>query len=268
MEITPARQWALKQILFEEALKEIDIHFNKLRIPYMPIKGAHLICTGVADKLKERIIRDIDILVEEEYMEEVSDYFVNLDNTQLKIYYRNNYRSTETALFYFIGEANIHLEIHCQLNFSERSLLPTPVLFDHATVADEFRRIAVPEDALLIFLCHLQTHIPFEFRKLTFDEINILISHVYFNWDVFWQRCPATGIEAFIYFILKAFSKRKPIPLHPSRHYIYAGCLADCFCEERYERMPFWARRLFLDLPFVRRPVWLLFYKLLHSSKR
>ncbi len=268
MEITPARQWALKQIIFKDALEEIDGHFKKLQIPYMPVKGAHLICTGMAEKMKERIIRDIDLMVEEEYMREVSDYFVNLENTELKIYHTENYRPTETALIYYFGHAVMHLEIHCQLNIAERFLLPTKVLFDRATAVDTYRRIPSPEDALLIFLCHLQTHIPFEFRSSTFDEIDLLSSHAHFNWDVFWQHCPATGIESFIYFILRVFSKRRPIPLKPSRHYRYAELLAGRFTVAWYETLQGWARRLLFDLPFVRQPGRLMLYKLLHALKR
>ncbi len=75
MDITPARQWVLNQIFYEEALKEIDEHFQKMQMSYMPIKGAYLICTGLAEKMENRFISDIDILVREKDMAEVSDYF-------------------------------------------------------------------------------------------------------------------------------------------------------------------------------------------------
>ncbi len=164
MEITPARQWALTQIIYEDALNEIDKHFNELQIPYMPIKGAYLICTGLAQQLETRTISDIDILVQEEHMKIVSDYFKQLSNTTILIYYTDNYRPTETIVSYTIGNVTLCLEIHNQLNLPERFLLPTEKMFADSIGDSTIKRLLSPEDSLLLFLCHHQSHIPFEFR--------------------------------------------------------------------------------------------------------
>ncbi len=267
MEITPARQWALNQILYEDVLREIEEHFQHLQVPYMPIKGAHLICTGLAEKMKERFISDIDILVKEKDIQKVSDYFAALNNCNLKTYFTENYRPTESVFFYTINNVQVCLEIQCQLNVPERFLLPGSELFARSTNVDKVKRLPSAEDALLIFLCHLQTHIPFEFRDTTWEEINLLASQEGFDWDVFWQRCPSTGIEAFIYFILKVCRKMFPVPLKPSRHYWFAARMADIFSESQYQRMSPGLRRLFLDIPFVRKPLGLLFYKVFHTKK-
>ena len=265
MEITPAKKWALTQIFYQDVLNEIDTHFHKLNIEYMPIKGAYLICSGLAEKMKERFISDIDILVQEKDMQKSSDYFMGLENTELKVYYKDNYRQTETIFYYSIGDVKICVEIHDLLNFPERFLLPTSDLFAHSTASGSVMRLPLPEDALLIFLCHLQSHIPYEFRESNMEEINIIASQDGFNWKTFWSQCPSTGIEAFIYFIIKLYQKKYPVIMLPSHRYIYSDLLAGLFNEKLYINMPYLMRRFFLELPFVRRPMWLLFNKLFNK---
>lgn len=200
MEITPAKKWALTQIFYQDVLNEIDTHFHNLNIKYMPIKGAYLICSGLAEKMKDRRISDIDILIQGKDMQKSSDYFINLENTELKVYYKDNYRPTETIFYYLLGGVKICIEIHSLLNYPERFILPTSELFTRSIDTNDVMHLPSPEDGLLIFLCHLQSHISFEFRENNMEEINIIASQNGFNWKTFWSRCPSTGIEAFIYF--------------------------------------------------------------------
>jgi len=268
MKITPARKWALQQIFFCNVLQELDTHFRALRIRYMPIKGAYLLCTGLAEKMKERIINDIDILVEEEHIAQVSDYFAGLHNTKLLVHYTQNYRPTETSFLYTIDSASVLIEIQCRLNLDARFLLPTRELFLHSRPSNEVRCLPCAEDSLLIFLCHLQSHIPFEFRPETMEEINLLAYQEGFAWQTFWDRCPATGIEPFIYFILKMYQKEYSAQIPPLKKYGYAHFLAGWFNESRYNRSPEWVRRVFLDLPFVRKPVRLIWYRMTHKKTK
>ena len=57
--------WVFKQFIFEDVLRDLDDHFQHLKIDYMPIKGAYLICSGLAKQIKSRSMNDIDILVRE-----------------------------------------------------------------------------------------------------------------------------------------------------------------------------------------------------------
>ena len=41
--------WVFKQFIFEDVLRELDDHFQHLKIDYMPIKGAYLICSGFGE---------------------------------------------------------------------------------------------------------------------------------------------------------------------------------------------------------------------------
>ena len=266
MKITPAKKWALTQIFYQGVLNEIGTHFHNLNIKYMPIKGAYLICSGLAEKFKDRHISDIDILVQEKDMQKSSDYFASLENTEMKVYYKYNYRQTETVFNYSKGDIKICVEIHSQLNFPERFVLPTPELFARSITANDVMHLPSPEDGLLVFLCHLQSHISFEFRESNMEEINIIASQNGFNWKTFWSRCPTTGIEAFIYFIIKLYQKKYPAIIAPSHRYLYSDLLVGIFNEKLYKNMPHWSRRLFLELPFVRKPIWLLFNKLSHNQ--
>jgi hypothetical protein len=94
------------------------------------------------------------------------------------------------------------------------------------------------------------------------EEINIIASQDGFNWKTFWSRCPSTGIEAFIYFIIKIYGKRYSAIMLPSHKYLYSDLLAGIFSEKLYINMPYLMRRFFLELPFVRKPIGLLFNKL------
>jgi hypothetical protein len=267
MELTRQKQWVLTQMVYQEVLEELDGHFRGCRIPYMPIKGAYLICSGLSAKMPVRQMQDIDILVNEQDMRKASDYFQQLSTVIMKCYYTDNYRPTETSFMYPVGDSYVLVEVHSRLNFAERFVLPAAMLFARSHDGDEIKRLPSPEDALLIHLCHLQSHIPFEFRPETMVEINLLVSQEGFDWKVFWKHSSATGIEPFIYFILKLYHKIYPVRILPSKKHFYADIMAYLFTEPRYNHAPEWVRRIFLDLPFVRKPMWLIWHKLTHGKR-
>ena len=67
--------WVFKQFLYEDVLRDLDDHFQRLNIDYMPIKGAYLICAGLAQRIRSRTMVDIDILVREGDFNAVISYF-------------------------------------------------------------------------------------------------------------------------------------------------------------------------------------------------
>lgn len=262
MAITSAKKWIINQIMVHDALQSLDLHFQKLNITYMPIKGAYLVCTGLAEKMKQRTMRDLDILVKNQDMQIASDYFINLQSTKLKRYYKDNYRPTETAFLYPVNQAYISVEIHCQLNFSERFHLPTQKLFERSFNLSQVKHLPSTEDSLCIFLCHLQSHIPLEYHYTTLEEVYLLSSQSGFSWPVFWEIAQTTGIESFLFFILKLFENTYHLPIQSPRSYLYAYLLSTVFTESRYKTMPGWLKRVLFDLPFVRKPGKLVFHKL------
>jgi len=267
MEITPARNWALCQIFYSRALDELDYHFQKMDIHYMPIKGAYLLITGLANNMRERKMDDIDILVHEKDMQTVTEYFANLEKTRLIFDYKSYYIPTKTLFYYPIDQIDIHVELHCQLNFPQRYLLPSADLFKRSVVTKTTMHLPSIEDSLLIFLCHLQSHIHIEFRRTTLNEIDVLVTQKGFNWNRYWNLCQNTGLEAFNYFMMKVYEKNYNVPIGSHRHYFYSNFLANIFNDTFYKKLPKWLKRLCFDIPFVRKPAWLLFNKLRNKGK-
>jgi hypothetical protein len=228
----------------------------------MPIKGAYLIATGLAGRMNNRLMSDIDILIEEENIQRATDYFSSLQNVSLIRKYSENYRQTETIILYDAGSFKVCVEIHCALNIPERFLLPVTVLFSHATQSKRYRYTLCSADALLICICHMQSHIPFEFRDTSFEEIDCIAGQDDFSWELFWERSRSTGIEAFIYFILILYSRKYQKSIRRQRNYWYARILASFFSLTLYGKMPIFLRRITLDIPFVRKPFHLLLYRI------
>lgn len=267
MAVSYEKTWIVKQILFQEILEELDKHFTLLQIRYMPIKGAYLIATGIAGRMKNRLMSDIDILIEEKNMHRTADYFSSLQNVSLMKKYTENYRQTETIMLYDAGSFKVCVEIHCALNIPERFFLPVTALFSHATQSKRYRYTPCSADALLICICHMQSHVPFEFRDTSFEEIDCIASQDDFSWEFFRERSRSTGIEAFIYFILILYSRKYYKSIHIQGNYWYARILASFFSLTLYDKMPIFLRRITLDIPFVRKPFHLLLHKITYRKR-
>jgi len=207
--ISPQKaQWVAKQFLCEEVLEELDREFTAIKTPYMPIKGAYLICSGLSSYLPYREMQDIDILVHQEHLKKVTEYFFSLRNVTPVTHYNTNYRPYETQFQYHIRTQSIPVEIHSLLNFRDRFLLETEDLFTRAVKKGAFRYLPSATDSLLIFICHLQTHISFHFRDTDFDEIRLLSEQNGFRWEEFWERAEGTGIKSFFKLILRIYNQR------------------------------------------------------------
>jgi len=260
--LSTAKIWALRQLLYEEALRKLHDHFTKLNIGYMPIKGAHLILSGIAQQMSFRRMDDIDILVCPADLKTASDYFFALPKVTPKMYFADNSRPYETAFVYHLNSANINVEIHSILNFPERFTLETTDLFARGTCVCAPQFAPCAEDALLIFLCHLFTHFPFEWRETNFEEISLLCKQENFSWEKFNRLASSTGLQGFIYFIVKAYEKQTGNEVMVDKGYWYAGFLAGWIGLERCRKMPFMLKRLLCELPFVKRPWWMMRNKL------
>ena len=255
---SPELHWKFLQVLYAEVLHELEAHFLAINVPYMPIKGAYLICRGLASKMRFRRMDDIDVLVKQNDFETVCSYFSNLPQGTFlkhKWYF-------EKEFSYSLGTFKCHLEIHFLINYPARFRLPTELLFMRAFPESNCTRVLpCAEDALLILLCHAFVHISFELRETLFEEINLLSEIEGFSWDLFWKYAVSTGIEQFIRMVLCIYSRtmKKPIPLPYAS---MAGILLRPFLEpKRYSQLPVLVRKLLFEFPFARNPWRLILHK-------
>ena len=261
--LTKTAKWVITQSLLLEIIVELENLFNKIGVDIMPIKGAYLIRSGLGDRMRTRKITDIDILVKPKDLEVTTDALSKISNCKLIKHYKDNSRPTESIFEYSLNDFKFTVEIMSIINSEDRFLLPAEKLFDRGELQGKTLYFPSSEDALLIMICHLQSHIPFEFRDTNFDEIKVFTEVEDFNWDNFWKYANYTGMGAFNYFILKLYNRETNSNIKFSKRYIYSDLLLRFFTLKRYYKMSELMRRLFLDLPFVRKPIRLVKRKIL-----
>lgn len=254
-------KWALSQIILSDILQELGKEFTKIGIDYMPIKGAYLISANLSEKLEYRKISDLDILVKSDDLRAASEHFRNVPHCRLITWFEDNYRPTETVLKYKYKEFEYTIEIMDRINSDARFLLSSEILFKRALLKGENLYFPSPEDSLLIHICHLQSHIPFEFRDTYTKEAKILIEQNKFNWEQFWKSAFNTGMAGFIIFFLKYYNKDLKQDVILEKGFFYSKLLAIWFTIKRYEKMNSLLKRVFLDIPFTRKPLTLIFNK-------
>ena len=247
--------WQLRCFVFEELLSELENHFTTINAEYMPIKGAYLIATGLSGSMRFRQMADLDILVKECDMERCSQYFFSLPQSTPRTYYKENYRPYETQFSYKIGNYHAAVEIHSQLNFPERFVLPTEELFSRAVSGGGLRKLPCPEDSLLIFLTHAFTHFFLEFRETNFEEIGLLLAQKGFCWEKFWASCQKTGIVGFIYMVLRLFEENTKVLVQFPKRYWYEEIQVRIIRRFGYQALPRWYKRLFCELPYIKKPL-------------
>jgi hypothetical protein len=220
----------------------------------MPIKGAYLICSGLAEKMPYRTMVDIDILVKKEDFNRVCDYFAKIPQVTFLKY--KWYFEKEFA--YSIGTMVCYFEIHWLLNYPARFNLPTENLFNRAKLLRGMRLIPCAEDALIILLCHVLVHIAYEIRATLFEEISLISGQEGFTWDRFWGFAKTTGIVPFFCFILSCYKKEmNDNDINFPKLYIYSFTLATIIGMQRLVRLPMLLRRIIMEFPFVKNP-WML----------
>jgi hypothetical protein len=256
--ISPEKNWKILQLVFGEILKELDSHFSKLKIHFMPIKGAYLIAGGLSEKMSVRRMDDIDILVAQKDFERVCSYFSGLPNVR----FLKHHWWFEKEFSYVWGTFPCQLEIHCLLNYPQRFLLPTEDLFARSTVLSGTSiLLPCPEDALLILLCHVLVHIGFELRDTLWDEITLISDQSGFSWPRFWRLVQPTGIKRFIRLILYRYEKRTGRKTSVPTIGISTVCLQVFLNNSVLQRLPRIVRRAVLEIPCTRQPWRLIFMK-------
>jgi hypothetical protein len=259
------RSWQYKQVLFAEILDELNVHFQTLHAPYMPIKGAYLICSGLAEQMPYRTMGDIDILVGKNDFEAVCEYFSKI--TQAR--FLENKWYFEKTFMYSMGDFHCLLEIHWLLNFPARFNLSTEQLFGRGRASAQFRILPTPEDALVVLLCHTLVHVAYEIRATLFEEITLISGQRDFCWETFWILAAPTGIMPFFCFILSCYKDETRLStIFLPKTPLYPFILTHIIGMRRVARLPVFLRRIVMELPFVKKPLGLARQKINALWKR
>ncbi|KMQ50290.1 hypothetical protein CHISP_2759 [Chitinispirillum alkaliphilum] len=256
-EPSSGKNWAISQLVYGSVLEDLDKFFAHLNIHYLPIKGAHLICSGLSRNLTTRSMTDIDLLVREADYQKCIEFFS--DHDSFTKHQPDPWRF-EQAFTYDHNGIAVKLEIHHQLNRPERFHLPTEELFSRAEFQTEVRMLSGNEDALLILICHSLVHIAERFKKSTFEEIETLINQNRFCWSTFQQLLKRSGIEPFGNALLKRYARERntklPVEL---RSFFWAQFLVNRLSHKRYTGIRRNLRQLLVECSLVRNPCALAF---------
>lgn len=252
------RGWQITQLVYGDILQIIENHFREIAVSYMPLKGAFLIASGLSSKISSRIMKDIDILVKKEDFQRVVHHFNSLEETRLI----PGYFDYEQPFIFQCFNQTVYLEIKYRICAPARFLLSDQELFLRGVVKNSTCILPSPADAMLIHICHYLHHIYQKFELSFFSEIAVLEEQNGFVWEDFWLRAEKTGIKRFIWFIINMYAKlyHKKID-SPDWSNWYTDLLVK-FSFDRYSGLNPMVRRLILELPFDRRPLWLLKHKI------
>lgn len=253
--LTHSRKWALRQAVYGHVLERLDALFEHHSVPYMPIKGAWLIASGLAARLPTRPMDDIDLLVSSADFERAVTLVADQEETTIVPSAWPFEREFTWRQAGFVA----HLEIHQGLNYPERFRLPADELFARARERRGERFLPAPEDALAILVCHKLVHVSKSFHRGGTDEIALIAGLPGFEWHRFWETMDSTGVKRFAVLVLRyaAMEIRMPIPF-PPQSMPYVDALVRWVPLARYNRLPELLRRIVLEAAFVRDPVGLL----------
>jgi hypothetical protein len=258
--------WVFKQFIFEDVLRELDDHFQRLNIDYMPIKGAYLICAGLAKQIRSRTMSDIDILVRERDFDAVVSYFRSIPNVTIAegSWPVNKKGSRFEVAFYMPFKEQVAMvDIHRSINLRQRFILPPEMLFARG-IKQGHRTLPCAEDALVICLCHGLSHAGHFFSDVLFDDVPLL-ANTSINWEKFWKIANSTGIVGFVYYVLKKIEKKGMIlPMRipkKTNNFTYASILLALSGDRDLSALPPILRRLLIELPFCLDPLGLLVNK-------
>ena len=264
--------WVFMQFLFEDVLRDLDDHFQRLNIDYMPIKGAYLICTKLARQIKSRTMSDIDILIRESDFDTVISHFRSIPNVMIIEgswpINKKGWPFEVTFQVPFEG-CTFNIDFHKLVNLYQRFILPTEHLFARG-MQQGHRILPCAEDALIICLCHGLSHAGHFFSDALFGDVELL-ADASINWGKFWDIAASTGIEAFMYYVLKRFERKGKIPsfLVPKKtiKFTYADFLLLLTRKCGIGSLPPFFGRLLMELPFCRDPIGLVLDKFARCCK-
>ncbi|MBN1307185.1 MAG: nucleotidyltransferase family protein [Chitinispirillaceae bacterium] len=207
-----SRRWKVRQIVYGEVLNALDPIFAEWAIEYMPIKGAHLICTGLAAMIEAREMNDIDLLVRPSDFNKAVDL---LSSHPLFTREPPDPWRFEQSFLYRYGNHPIHFELHRALNRPERFILDIKALFGRAERRTAVRRIMSAEDALVVLIGHTLVHLVEGIREQVYDEAALLLRNPGFSFERFSTLLRATGIGRFGRALLTQTSRKRAVPLPP-----------------------------------------------------
>jgi hypothetical protein len=244
------------QLLYGGLLLELDRHFRAMQVRYMPMKGAFLILSGLAEKIPARNMVDVDILVEEENFQRVRDYFSACPQLTVTA---DPWPFEFGVQFPNFGHEPLFVEVHHRLNRPERFHLPTGDLFARGEQKGPFLWLPSLEDGLVIAICHSLVHIGWgHLQDDVFGDIEVLTGCPTFSWQRFEAIMATTEVRRFADFLFLIYEKRRGCKLRPdSHHSLMVRILAAAFglC---YRRVPVPLMRALFELSFVRDPVGLI----------
>jgi hypothetical protein len=246
------KRWIVLQMLYRDLLTELDGHFVRMGVRYMPIKGAYLILAGLAEQIEARKMVDVDILVDQANIDRVQNYFVSCPNAAVT----DDYWYFERLVRYRFGDYTILVEIHYLLNRPERFVLPPVELFERGIQKGAFLWLPCPEDALAIAVCHALVHFPWSGQAdEIYNDLKVLAWVPELSWPLFEMIMAKTGIARFGYFLFLLFRLKKKLLMPSGERNPSFGMriLAGIFIRH-YSHMPIWLRRLLFEIPFVRSP--------------
>lgn len=247
------RYWVVRQVVFMEALCTLDGIFSQIGIEYMPVKGAHLLCIGLAEKIAARQMIDIDLLVREPDFDRCID-MLSADPRCIRL--APDPWSFEQPFHLRQGGHLVRFELHRALNRPERFSLDTAALFCRSSARTAMCRIMTHEDALVILVCHTLVHIVDGIRQQVFGEIALLANTEGFVPELFFSRMCETGIKRFANALLVAaarsgYDMTRLGPVHASR---LAVALLTIKSPGRSKGVLSLLFRVFVELFFVRHP--------------
>jgi hypothetical protein len=257
------KEWVTRQIAFEEILDELDREFASIKVPYMPIKGAYLIRSGLAPKLRTRRMDDIDILVQEKDFPRVCNHLVACG----KATFLEDSWPFEKQLNWLAGGLSCLVEINYQLALRARYVLETGDLFNRSVAVSTWGRLPSRTDAMLITCCHALSHVAHELREDWFADMAVISDCNDFSWDTFWKRASATGILPFVGIMVELFIQHGGRCPANKGLTVYGRLLSSSGGVRLHSSVPAIVRRLMWELPFDKNPLGVILQKLKIKSE-
>lgn len=251
--LTARRHWGFTQLIFAEALAEINRVLTAAGIAYMPLKGAYLIESGLATAMKERGMCDIDILVAPEDFDRamgsfgVTGYAPVVDNDLLL------HRHFDLSA----AGTTVDVELHYRIRPECSCVLPAADLFQRGRPAKGTMVLPSAEDGLAITILHQLNDLPFWPPDQALRDIEVQVSSFEIDWAKFWEIAESTGTAAFIFLLLRHYGKLPDSAFRVSTNglmFQYAERLVKWRFFENYRRIPFVFRRTLVEFPFMKSP--------------